>query len=42
LEKGMIITNGMTLGDEKESTMLRKGPGCWVYSIKHNQYWKKE
>jgi hypothetical protein len=35
-------TNGMTLGGEKKPTMLKKGPRCWVYSMKHNQYWKKE
>jgi hypothetical protein len=35
--KGVNITNGMTLGGEKQATMLRKGYGCWVYYMKHNQ-----
>jgi hypothetical protein len=26
MEKGVTITNGMTLGGEIETTMLRKGP----------------
>jgi hypothetical protein len=30
LEKGVTIINGMTLGGEKEATMLTKGPGFLV------------
>jgi len=30
-EKGMMITNGMTLSDEKKVTMLSKGP--WVLDL---------
>jgi hypothetical protein len=30
-EKGVMITNGMTLSDEKKVTMLSKGP--WVLDL---------
>jgi serine acetyltransferase len=29
--KGVMITNGMTLGGEMKTTMIRKGLRCWVY-----------
>jgi hypothetical protein len=38
----MKIINGMTLGGESKPIILQKGHGCWVYSMKHNQYWKKK
>jgi len=34
--KGMKTIDGLTLGGAKEPTMLRKGPGCWVYPRKNN------